>query len=186
MKQGHGEVQDNYGISRIDDTKNRTHAWRVSLRRHGRRHVKNFPDRKWGGAQDAFTEAKQYRDQLISAHSPITRKEVCAIKRSNNKSGISGVCTYAKRYPRSDGSLKENWYWEASWPGERGRSCKAIFSVATYGQEMARQMAIRARKNGLEGIEGVIWCSEPGLLEPSVTSAQSEANSYNPQDSVAV
>jgi hypothetical protein len=29
-----------YGISRIDDEKHRTHAWRVSLRRQGKMHIK--------------------------------------------------------------------------------------------------------------------------------------------------
>ena len=38
-----------YGISRIDDDSDRTHAWRVSLRRRGKALVKNFADKKYGG-----------------------------------------------------------------------------------------------------------------------------------------
>lgn len=167
MKQGKAESEDNYGISRIDDEKNRSLAWRVSLRRRGRMHVKNFPDQKFGGTDEALQRARAYRDVLVCKYPPITRKEMCAIRRSNNKSGISGVCTYAKRYVRRDGSVKENWYWEASWPNEQGESVKAIFPVSKYGDEMARQMAINARQRGIENIEGVFWRSERGLLGDS-------------------
>ena len=45
----------------------------------------------------------------------ISRKEVCSVLRSNNISGMTGVCTYAKRYRRRDDTIKENWYWEARW-----------------------------------------------------------------------
>ncbi len=56
---------DNYGISRVDDEVYRTHAWRVSLRRHGKGHVKNFPDRKYGGQLRALQEAKRYCDHIV-------------------------------------------------------------------------------------------------------------------------
>lgn len=164
MKQGNSQSDDDYGISRIDDEKYRTFAWRVKLMRHGRQHVKNFPDLKFGGGEQALHRARQYRDELVRTHPPITRKEMCQIKRSNNKSGITGVCTYAKRYVRRDGSVKENWYWEGSWPNDKGESIKAIFPVKKYGPELARQMAINARQRGIECIEGVFWRSERGEL----------------------
>lgn len=153
-----------YGISRIDDEKHRTFAWRVSLRRHGRQLVRNFPDKKYGGKMRALHRAKEYRDELVRKYPPITRKEMCKIRRSNNTSGITGVCTYSKSYERRDGSIKENWYWEATWPNERGESVKKIFSVNSYGPELARQMAINARRRGIEDIKGVFWRSEPGDL----------------------
>lgn len=168
-----------YGISRVDDELNRTHAWRVSLRRHGRGHVKNFPDKKHGGRQQSLRHARKHRDAIVSQHPPMTRMEFCFIKRSNNTSGTTGVCTYAKRYVRRDGSVKENWYWEASWPDERGESAKAVFSVNRHGDEMAKQMAINARTRGLELLEGVFWRSERGSLSASENSAanSSQANS---------
>lgn len=166
-------IQDKYGISRIDDDIHHTHAWRVSLRRHGRRHVKNFPDMKYGNQAQAFEAATLFRDQFLLTHPPITRKEVCSVKRSNNTSGIAGVCTYAKRYKRRDNSIKENWYWEASWPNERGESVKAIFSVNTYGETIARQMAIRARQKGLDALQGPFWSSERGLIGVEVDSCGS-------------
>jgi hypothetical protein len=158
------QIENSYGISRIDDEKSRSHAWRVSLRRRGERHIKNFPDKKCGSRERALEKAKHYRDRIVAENPPITRKEVCSIRRSNNTVGITGVCTYAKRYQLSTGGIKENWYWEASWPTEQGKSSRAIFSVNTYGPDLARQMAINARTKGLEAVEGVFWRSEQGEL----------------------
>jgi len=155
---------DNYGLSRIDDEKYRAHAWRVSLRRHGKGYVKNFPDRKYGGQLRALQEARRYRNHIVCQNPPITRSEFCHIKRSNNTSGVSGVCTYAKRYERRDGSIKENWYWEASWPNDQGACVKTVFAVNNHGEEMAKQLAINARQLGLATLKGVFWRSERGSL----------------------
>lgn len=164
MNEPKGITEDYYGISRVDDDNHCTHAWRVSLCRYGRRHVKNFPDKKYGSQSQALQSAQLFRDQFLLTHPPISRKEVCSAIRSNNSSGITGVCTYAKRHRRRDNSVKENWYWEASWPDERGVSVKSVFSVNTYGDTMARQMAIRARLEGIEAMQGAFWASERGLV----------------------
>lgn len=171
MTHGKGRLQDNYGISRIDDETNHTHAWRVSLRRYGQRHVRNFPDRRHGGRETALEQALLYRDEFLVEYPPISRREVCSVRRSNNRSGITGVCTYAKRHERRDGSIKENWYWEASWPNERGENVKESFSVNRYGDALARQMAVRARQNALQSIEGAFWSSQRGLVAASTDEA---------------
>lgn len=165
MKNFDDKKDDMYGVSRFDDAKRHTHGWRVSLRRRGKRLVENFPDKKFGGRQKALKLAQQFRDELICKFPPISRKEVCLIRRSNNSSGITGVCTYAKRYKLRDGSYKETKYWEASWPGEQGKKVSINFSVRKYGNEMARSMAIRARQRALENIEGVFWVSQRGVVE---------------------
>lgn len=175
MNDLHKEAKLNYGISRYDDNKRRSHGWRVSLRRHGKRLVENFPDKKHGGRQRAFKLAQKYRDGLLRKFPPISRKEVCLIKRSNNQSGISGVCTYAKGYKLRDGSYRETWYWEASWPGENGKKVSVNFSVNKYGEELARSMAIRARKMGLDGVKGAFWVSERGVIEKAKRTAPRES-----------
>lgn len=164
MQPINGKNDNNYGLSRIDDEAYHAHAWRVSLRRHGKGYVKNFPDRKHGGQLAALQEARRYRDHIVCQNPPLIRSEFCCIKRSNNTSGISGVCTYAKRYKRRDGSIKESWYWEASWPDDYGASIKKVFAVNSYGEEMAKQLAINARQVGLAMLKGVFWRSERGSL----------------------
>ncbi|MFK7958342.1 MAG: hypothetical protein AB8B96_19770 [Lysobacterales bacterium] len=155
-----------YGISRIDSEQERVHTWRVSLRREGKRLVKNFPDRYFGSAGDALAAAKRYRDDLLKRNPPLSRKAFAQILRSNNQTGISGVYRYAKRYKLKDGTQKESWYWEANWPTLPGVSAKATFAVNRYGEDMARQLAVRARERGLAAVEGVFWASERGLAEP--------------------
>lgn len=151
-----------YGISRIDDDTYRTHAWRVSLRRYGKTHVRNFPDKKCGGKRKALQQAKQYRDELIKQHPPMTRQEFADIRRSNNKSGITGVYCYAKPYYLKGGEKREIWYWEANWPTSVNGSEHIAFSVKEYGEERARSLAIRARREGLKKVEGVFWASQRG------------------------
>jgi hypothetical protein len=152
-----------YGISRFDYETNRTHGWRVSLRRHGRMLVKNFTDKRHNGSQSALKSAQKYRDQLLAKYPPITRREVCVIRRSNNKSGITGVCTYGKRYRLKDGTERESRYWEANWPDINGKPVSINFSVNKYGEEVARSMAIRARRRALKDLEGPFWASERGV-----------------------
>ena len=152
-----------YGISRIDDDTYRTHAWRVSLRRYGKTHVKNFPDLKHGGKRKALRAAKEYRDWFVSTHPPMTRKAFADVLRVNNTSGIPGVYKYRKTYYLKDGTERERWYWEAHWPTAPGESDKACFAVHHYGENRARQLAIRARKEGLKRVEGVFWASRKGV-----------------------
>lgn len=154
-----------YGISRIDDDIHRTHAWRVSLRRRGQRLVKNFPDKKYGGKLKALRQAKEYRDELLVKYPPLTRKEFSQALRSNNKTGITGVYKYAKRYMLKDGSERETWYWEAHWPLEQGNYQSVSFSIDDFGEDMARRLAIRAREQGLKGVKGVFWASQRGDIE---------------------
>jgi hypothetical protein len=162
MKRNNGRSKAMYGICRIDDELHRTFAWRVSLRRRGNGYVKNFPDKKWGGKGRALTAAKEYRDDLLSRHPPLSRKEFCSILRSNNKSGITGVYRYAKSFRLRDGRVKRSWYWEATWPVGNSEQNHRSFSVNDHGEVKARQLAIRAREAALENLDGYFWASERG------------------------
>lgn len=151
---------DQYGISRIEQGGD---AWRVSLCRQGQRFVRNFHDSTCGGREAALEAARQYRDEIICNHPPTSRRQFAEVRRRNNRTGITGVYRFAKRYRLRDGTQRETWYWEANWPTERGKSGKATFSVNRYGEDLARQLAIRARAAGLAAVEGVFWASEPAL-----------------------
>jgi len=151
-----------YGISRMDDDSHNTHAWRVSLRRRGKSLVKNFPDKKYGGKRYALAAAKNHRDQLLERYPPLTRKEFANIRRRNNKTGLTGVYRYAKKYRLADGREKASWYWEAHWPTESGQYESVNYSVNNYGEDLARRLAIRARERGVSQVQGVFWASERG------------------------
>jgi len=152
-----------YGISRIDDEKYRTHAWRVSLRRRRIRHVRNFADKKYGGKRNALRFARAYRDQLIRKVPPLSRKEFSGIRRRNNRTGVVGVCRYSKGYKLKDGTVRYAWYWEAIWPTTPGKSEIARFSVNKFGERGAFNRACAARINGFKRIEGLYWPCEASV-----------------------
>jgi hypothetical protein len=150
-----------YGISRIDDEKHHTHAWRVSLRRRGTLHVKNFPDMKYGGRQKALRLGQRHRDELMRRHPPLTRREFSNIRRRHNQTGVVGVCRFASGYRLKNGKMRYSWYWEAIWPTTLGESETLRFSVNKLGEKGAFEKACAARKRGLKQVHGVFWrCQE--------------------------
>lgn len=162
MNKNNNNCKEFYGISRIDCEKYNAHAWKFSLRRHGKRHTKNFPDKKYGGGARALIKAQKFRDQFLVAHPPISRKEFCNVKRRHNKTGITGVCKYSKTYQLKDGTVRESWYWSANWPNSNGESINKSFSIKMFGDDLAKQKAIRARENGMKNVEGTFWAAERG------------------------
>lgn len=154
-----------YGISRIDDPVHRTHAWRVSLRRHGKALVRNFPDRKFAGKRKALEAAKRYRDQLLQAYPPLSRVEFAKGPRKNNTSGVTGVCRVTSRYWLKDGREKHIFYWEAIWPTTPGHHVNQRFSVTQHGDAKAFELACSARRKGLRQVRGVFWAAERGEIQ---------------------
>lgn len=152
-----------YGISRVDDEVNRSHGWRVSLRRHGRRFVKSFPDKKYRGRSKALAQARQYRNLIVSLYPPLTRAEFSNTLRKNNTSGVPGVSFVTYRYQLPNGREREASYWEAIWPTSPGSSARRRFSTAIYSYQRAFELACAARQRELENVEGFYWCSQPAM-----------------------
>jgi len=150
---------DLYGVSRIDDDKNYTHAWRVSIARGGKKHVRNFTDLKFGRSEKALSKTKGFRDELLVLYPPMSRREFCEIKRRNNQSGTTGVYRYGKPYKLKDGTIKKLWYWEANWPDENGKSLSEALSVNKHGETTAYLLAVDAREKGLSTVSGDYWAS---------------------------
>jgi hypothetical protein len=120
-------------------------------------HVRNFRDKKCGGRRKALLRARAYRNALIREIPPLSRKEFSAIRRRNNRTGVVGVCRYAKPYVLRNGRVRLAWYWEAIWPTQRGESETVRFSVKKFGEAGAFNRARAARVAGCKRIEGVYW-----------------------------
>lgn len=157
----------NYGISRSDCETNTIHASRVSLRRHGKRHVKNFPDKRCGCKKSALRKATEYRDQLLVKYPPISRKKYCNFKHRNNKTGIVAVYKYRKTYKLKNRTIKESWYLEENWPDRDGDSVSKPFPVNRFGDELAKQKAISANDRGMQTVNDVFLATERGLICPA-------------------
>jgi hypothetical protein len=166
MVKNNGTCKELYGVSRIDCDRQNAHAWRVSLRRYGKRYVRNFTDKRYQCRELALAKAVEYRDQFLLENPPISRKDFCSIKRRNNKTGITGVYKYRKTYELKDGTIKESWYWEANWPDLAGVSISESFAINRFGEVLAKKMAIEARENGMRKVVGTFWAAERGDVTP--------------------
>ncbi len=137
-----------YAIQRIDHQRSRTHAWKVIIQRRKTIYMRYFSDGGHGGKKIALDAAKAYRDQLIAQHPPMTRREVCVIRKMNNTSGVSGV-TRIDVMERNKGRKVRRLYWDAQWPDRSGNAVHRKFSIKVYGERRAFQLAVQARRQGL-------------------------------------
>lgn len=136
------------GVSRIDQPEKHNHGWFVRLTRQGKHYSAFFSDKKHGGKAKALKEAQAYYAQLVKEHPKMSRKDFAQIQRRSNKSGIVGVTRLVKEVRG-----KKYEFWQATWSPEPGRVAKKAFSVSRYGEAKAKQLAIDARKKGLEMME---------------------------------
>ena len=143
-----------HGISRMDNDSNRTHGWLVTIQRRGRILRKLFSDMTHGGKIKALAAAKTYRDAIIAEYPLFSKQEHASIQKSNNRSGIVGVCRVVASGTKTLPSQKQRWNWVAAWPLPDGRRKRVKFSVQKFGEEQARALAIRAREEGLKALEG--------------------------------
>lgn len=150
-----------YGISRVDNETSRTHGWLVTIQRRGVIYRKHFSDGVFGGKQRSFAAAKEYRDEIIAAHPPLSMQEYSNIVKKNNRSGVVGVCRYCASETRDLPEEKQRWFWVASWPLPDGRRKRVKFSVKKYGEDGAFQMAMDARASALGKLVGAF---DPGAV----------------------
>ncbi|MCB1960657.1 MAG: AP2 domain-containing protein [Rhodocyclaceae bacterium] len=143
-----------YGISRVDNEASRTHGWLVTIQRRGVIYRKHFSDGVFGTKRKAFAQAKAYRDEVIAAHPPLSMQEYSSIRKKNNRSGVVGVCRYCASETRDLPEDKQRWFWVASWPLPDGRRKRVKFSVNKYGEDGAFQLALDAREEALEKLDG--------------------------------
>lgn len=137
-----------YGIIRIDRDASRTHTWQVTIQRRTRIYTRNFTDQRHGGEGKALEAAQAYRDALLATHAPMTRRERCAIRKKNNRSGVSGVTRIGITDRRCQNPVRAE-YWLAKWPVEGGTAKQRKFSIQKYGERGAYLLAVRARKEAL-------------------------------------
>jgi hypothetical protein len=124
-------------------------SWLVTIQRRGRVYHRHFSDRVHGGKRKALEAAKAYRHRLASKLPPLSRQEVCAIKKKNNRSGISGVMRVDVLEKKRD-KLYRRVYWDAQWPIGNGKARHKKFSVNKYGERGAFLLAVKARRQALQ------------------------------------
>ena len=113
-------------IRRVDHEASGTHCWRVTVQRHTRVYVKTFSDGLYGGSQAALEAAQAYREQLFQTHPPLAMSAYCAIRKKNNRSGISGLMR-VDRWELCRGRRQHKLFWERN-----GRSIMGDLDIGSY------------------------------------------------------
>lgn len=119
--------------------------WSVMLVRQGRRFQGEFAVADHGGVEDAKAAALAYRDELLRTIRPLSRREFSAIVRKNNTSGVPGV----SRSVEPAGGR-----WSATVYLSNGKSQRRSFAVKKFGEERAKELAIEARHQMLQTVDG--------------------------------
>ncbi len=131
-------------IKRLDNDAKKDHGWIVTLQRKGAIIVKRFSDGTYGGKRVALEAAVEYRDSFLARDKPLDHQIWIRTRlRKNNKSGIPGVLRYEITGNPNTGNVRV--YWIAAWTNEHGMTRQRKFSVARYGEEEARLLAIAER-----------------------------------------
>lgn len=136
---------ENYAIIRIDLPSQGTHGWQVRLQRRSVKYAKFFSDTRCGCEHDGLVDARKWRDDLINE---ITRDDQSRICRSSkrNSSGVVGVAKI--KVLSSNGNVYE--FWQATWSTDPGVRKTVKFSVTKHGDEIAFQLAVEARNQGIQ------------------------------------
>ena len=152
-------------IRRVDHDASRTHCWRVTVQRRKQIFVRDFSDGRHGGRQPAFQAAQLYRDAFVNAHPPLSKPAYCAIRKKNNRSGISGLMR-VDTWQVHNGRRSRRLYWEAQWPIGKGKARHQKFAIAKYGEEGAKRKALAARRAGLNALATQTFPSWKASLSP--------------------
>lgn len=144
-------------IVRVDNERTRTHAWRVQIQRQNKMIYKYFSDGAFGGKKRALLAAKKYLSALLSDRANVDWKMWQRMQmRPTNTSGVTGIGRYSTKKVQADGQVKIHYSWQAFWKDADGRRRARSFSVNVYGEDRARELAKRARREGLREVKRVL------------------------------
>ncbi len=136
------------GITRIDHELSSTKAWHVTLHRASGNLERTFSDGVYGGKEDAYRAALEWRDQKVSECPLMPRVARVSIIRKNNRTGVAGVF----RWP-ADGSMVKDAHWGVQWVEVEGaKPVRRKFSIKRYGEQTAKLLAVAARENALASL----------------------------------
>lgn len=149
------KLNPNRNISRVDydpEDRSGSHGYLLRFMRRGYTVESFFSDATHGGKRNALAEARKFRDQLEEAYPPYSRQELAELKSTRNTSGIVGV-RYVEEVDKRWPSQPSYAYWVAQWSPAPYVQKTRRFSVDKYGYEKARQLAVKARKEGVKAME---------------------------------
>ncbi|MES2948829.1 MAG: AP2 domain-containing protein [Pseudomonadota bacterium] len=127
------------------------HAWKVAIKRKTEYWHQYFTDSVYGSTGKALKAAKKWRDEKAA---DLTGVDYAVWKREwmrPNTSGIVGVYRCVLVRKRAKG-IVEPTMWCGYWQNANGTRKSRAFSVAKYGEEGAKRLAVDVRKEGMEDV----------------------------------
>ena len=82
---------------------------------------------------------------------PLSKAAYCAIRKKNNRSGISGL-TRVDTWEMYKGRRFRRLYWDAQWPIGNRKAQHKKFSITKYGEEEAYLRAFTVRATALKAL----------------------------------
>jgi len=148
------KLKSEYGISRMDNARNGTHGWMVTIQRRNVIHRRSFSDGRFGGKEQSLVAARVFRDEVIAKYPTLDPGESSPIVNRDNSSCVIGLCRYCVSETRNLPEKQQRWYWVASCPTADGKPKRVKFSENKYGEEQAFKLALKARREALRALEG--------------------------------
>ena len=129
------------------------HAWVVQIKRHGHTPVRRrFSDSRYGGKPAALAAAIRFRESVLTETQQrrylLWRRHRL---RNDNTSGTIGIGRYVSR-KRIKGRLYKYTAWQAFWCDLNGKRRSRWFSVDRFGEEGAKTLAQRARREAIRAL----------------------------------
>jgi AP2 domain len=138
--------RENYGIARIELISVGTIGWQVRMQRRGEKVSRFFSDGAYGGAAESLQAAREWRDAQLRDWQQSERPRTCEVS-PRNASGVVGVSRVVVRASTGATYL----FWQATWCPAPGQRQSVKFSIKKHGDQTAYQLAIEARKMGVDG-----------------------------------
>lgn len=124
------------------------YGYLVKMNRRKKKVHEIFSFARYKNQKECRKDAEKYARELDRKYPRMTRREIAQLRRSNFDSDMVGVRKVTK-------TVKGHTYefWEASWSPSPNVVRKKLFSVNKYGDDKARKLARKVRREGLKEME---------------------------------
>lgn len=128
-------------VRRVDLPDKQLVGWHVHYQRGREAVSRYFADTAHGGREEAHAAALRCASEREQDGGELVLLLRRLSPRKDSRSGIPGVARFV-RHPPDRGA-----YWEAYWSDAPGHKASKKFSVSVHGEDQARELAIKARRN---------------------------------------
>ena len=132
------------GLQRMEYPEQSVACYRVRIHRQGTLFMEYFPFKNYPDEPTALAAATKYWHEVREAFPRLTPKQNAQVERRKSQTGIIGVRRLTKT---TKGHPYD--YWLAAWTDSRGNQRSKTFSINKYGEQEAKKLDMKTRKEAL-------------------------------------